>query len=268
MKKLLLISLLIPLLWSCSDGGNNDPDAGNAQTGVADNSSGNTTPDVTPIDVTDLGMAANIADAFCLNQRKLRVMATSLLSAFSPKGNQPDANYCGGNAELMEDGLDFEIHVNDYCVEGHGQQVTVNGDIYGTVESGANFITSQIQDLTIVGTGVDMVVVGNTWDGRDDDMFVNLDITDAVLNNQMALEFVNIKKGEIDFGYFNFEGIGSVEFKFIKHFNDDNTEGQIFIYGEGEKLLILSGDNGAVTAVYKQDRHDPGTWVETTQCGL
>ena len=267
MKKLLLFTFLIPLLWSCSNG-SGGPNDSNAFTDVSDNSSGSgtTEPDVTPIDV-NMSMAANIADAFCLNQRKLQVMSTSLLSAFSPKGNQPDSNYCGGNAELMENGLDFEIHVNDYCVNARGQQVTLNGDIYGTVESGANFVTSQIEDLSIVGTGVDMVVVGNTWDGRDDDMFVNLDISDAVLNNQVGLEFVNIKKGEIDFGYFNFDGIGSVEFKFIKHFNDDNTEGQIFIYGEGEKLLILSGDNGVVTAVYQEDRHDPGTWVETTQCG-
>ena len=97
-------------------------------------------------------------------------------------------------------------------------------------------------------------------------MFLTLTITDNISAQQIVLEEVNIKKGEIDFGFFRFGDVGPYEFKFINHFNDDLTEGLLFIYGQGEELLILTAEDGGVSVVHKKDKRDPGEWVTSESC--
>lgn len=266
MKKLSILLISLFLVYACGNSSSEDPD--NMQiaigTETGGSGSGGNTGSETP--AADLNAETNlaIADNFCANETKFKLLSTSLLSAFSPKGNGSDMNYCGGTAELTENGLDFDITLTDYCVNFRGQQVFLNGTIDGTVESGANFVSSVIPDITITGDGVDMSFAGHTWDGRADDMFLNLVITDHTTGNSISLNETNIKKGEFDFGLFTFDEVGPYEFKFINHFNEDLTEGQLFIYGVGEELLILTAEEGIVTVVFKQDRHDPGVLVDSS----
>ena len=210
--------------------------------------------------------ASAAASGFCESQKQLQILSTSLLSAFSSKGNGTDKNYCGGTANFTEDGMMFDIELTDYCVNARGQQVTVDGLIKGEIESGANF-TSDINQLSVVGEGVNLSLDGSTWDGRADDMFMNLNISDLLNNIEISLEGVNIKKGEFDLGYLNIPEVGTFYFKFITHFNADFTEGMLFIYGEGEQLTIISADNGTITVVYKENKQDPGTLLTQTSCG-
>ena len=210
--------------------------------------------------------ASAAASGFCESQKQLQILSTSLLSAFSSKGNGTDKNYCGGTANFTEDGMMFDIELTDYCVNARGQQVTVDGLIKGEIESGANF-TSDINQLSVVGEGVNLSLDGSTWDGRADDMFMNLNISDLLNNIEFSLEGVNIKKGEFDLGYLNIPEVGTFYFKFITHFNADYTEGMLFIYGEGEQLTIISADNGTITVVYKENKQDPGTLLTQTSCG-
>ena len=206
MKKLFLLSFILPFAWSC---GNNSMPQDTTQN-----------PGVNPVDVLDTtpiteNNVTAAASGFCESQRQLQILSTSLLSAYAVKGNGSDTNYCGtGTSELIEDGMNFDINVNNYCVAARGQEVTLNATISGAIESGANF-TSDIYNLAIEGTGVDLEVSGNTWDGRADDMFMNLNISDLVNAINVGLEDVNIKNGEFDFGYLNLPNIGRFKFKFI-----------------------------------------------------
>ena len=260
MKKLSILLVSIMLVSAC---GNNPEDPNNMQSQNATSlstGSGDGTP------VAELNAQTNllIADNFCANETKFKLLSTSLLSAYSAKGNGSDMNYCGGTSEFTENGDEFQIALTDYCVQFRGQQVLLNGTIDGITDSGANFFSSLIPDITITGEGVDLSFSGNTWYGRADDMFMNLVITDHTSGNSIDLTDTNIKKGEFDFGFFSFDEVGPYEFKFIKHFNADLTEGQLFIYGAGEELLILTAEEGIVTVVFKRDRRDPGVLVESS----
>lgn len=264
MKKLSILLISLFLVYAC--GNNNAEDENNMSGSGIETTSGTPVDTVAPGDL-NAQMNVAIADGFCANETNFKLLSTSLLSAFSPAGNHPDINYCGGTAELVQiDDLNFDIHLTDYCVNFRGQQVFLNGMIDAQVESGANFVSSVISDLTITGEGVDMSFSGSTWDGRANDMFLDLTITDHTTGNSIDLDETNIKKGEFDLGLFSFDDVGPYEFKFINHFNPELTEGMLFIYGIGEELLILTAEEGIVTVVYKQDRHDPGTWVESAAC--
>lgn len=256
MKKLILLPI-VAIIWSCGNNGMSGNTDQTLDVGAVD------TQQSTPITDTNVSAAAS---GFCNSQRQLQILSTSLLSAYAVKGNAADGNYCGGTSELTEDGMNFDINVDNYCVNARGQQVTINASISGAVESGANF-TSDIHNLTVQGTGVDLEVAGNTWDGRADDMFMNLSISDLINAIQIGLDDVNIKNGEFDLGYLNLPNVGLFKFKFIEHFNTDNTAGMLFIYGEQEQLIIISADNGDITVVYKKDKRDPGTLITGTSCG-
>ncbi|MGD8639007.1 MAG: hypothetical protein PVG89_00175 [Gammaproteobacteria bacterium] len=270
MKKLFLLSFVLVFLWSCGGNGGSTTNTGiNEDSNIPEPVGG--IDSVESLDILDTDPISNnnisaAVSGFCDNQKKLQILSTSLLSAYAAKGNGADTNFCGtGTAELIEDGMNFELNVADYCVNARGQQVTLNADISGMVESGANF-TSDIHSMTIEGNNIDLDISGITWDGRADDMFLNLDISDLTSDTSTALEYVNIKKGEFDFGYLNLPNVGRFKFKFIDHFNADNTTGMLFIYGEGEDYIVVSADEGSITAVYKVDRQDPGTLVTGTSC--
>jgi len=175
-----------------------------------------------------------------------------LLSAYAPKGNGSDLNYCGGENVFNENGADFTLELTNYCVQARGQQVILNGSISGSTESGSNFISSIINNLSIVGNNVDLDISGNSWDGRANDNFMNLQITDNINSRALQIGDMSVKKGEFDFGTFSFDELNPVRFQFINHFNADNTEGLLFIYGNADDKLIISGDNGMITAVYRQ----------------
>lgn len=265
MSRSLLLLLSIVILISCGDGNNLGDDP--TQSLTSNTNAGGTSQ-------ASLQTEIAIADGFCVNQKKLQIISTSLLSAYAPKGNGSDLNYCGGSIIYTDNILytdddpytdgdpDFLLELTDYCVNARGQQVIVNGSISGTTDSGINFFSSIISNLSIVGSNLNLDLSGNTWDGRADDNFMNLNITDNINSSTLVLGDVSIKKGELDFGTFTFPGLNPVAFQFIKHFNADNTEGLLFIYGEGEEKLIISGDNGMITAVYTKDRHDDGTWLD------
>jgi hypothetical protein len=290
MKKIVLVALLfLPLLWSCGDGSDMNQNPMNESPGLTDTPQDTTSDQPVDTVVPDLpdapappepnlsnalssSTASAVASGFCNSQKQLQILSTSLISAYSPKGNGPDIYYCGGTANFTEDGMLFDIELTDYCVNARDQQVMLNAMIQGEIESGANF-TSNIDQLTIEGDGINLSLDGNTWDGRADDMFLNLNISDLINSIEIGLEGVNIKhnsktkNGEFDLGYLNLPGVGKFYFKFITHFNPEFTEGMLFIYGEGEQLIIISADNGNITVVYKVDRHDPGTLLTQTSCG-
>lgn len=262
MKKFSILLISLFFVYACGNGSSEEENL--MQSTDSGSSPGTSVGGVAPGDL-NAQMNVAIADGFCANETNFKLLSTSLLSAFSSAGNHPDVNYCGGTAELVQiDDLNFDIHLTDYCVNFRGQQVLLNGMIDAQVESGANFVSSVISDLTITGEGVDMSFSGTTWDGRANDMFLDLTITDHTTGNSIDLDETNIKKGEFDLGLFSFDNVGPYEFKFINHFNADLTEGMLFIYGIGEELLILTAEEGIVTVVYKQDRHDPGTLVESS----
>lgn len=283
MHKIFLLVFTLLFVWSCGDSTMvNKQDPVNEDTDTTIDAPQNTTTD--PVDAVvpvvpdapeppipnmsnTLGSnkASAAASGFCESQKQLQILSSSLLSAYSSKGNGADKNYCGGTANFTEDGMMFDIELTDYCTIARGQQVTINGLIKGETESGANF-TSDINQLSIEGEGVNLSINGNTWDGRADDMFMNLDISDLLNEIEISLEGVNIKKGEFDLGYLNIPGVGTFYFKFITHFNADFTEGMLFIYGEGEQLIIISADSGTITVVYKEDKRDPGTLLTQTSC--
>jgi hypothetical protein len=249
MKKLLIALLLAQLVWGCGE--SNTPGNENITNEPFDKN-----PDFN----SDTSTA--LANSFCEAQTHLQILSTGLLSAYSVKGNGSDLNYCGGEINLAEDDPNFEITINDYCVGFRDSQITLNGEIFGTIESGANF-TSEVPELTLVGEGVDLSISGQTWDGRADDMFIDLTIVDNISGEIITLDDVSIKKGELDFGYMTFSDLGRFEFKFIEHFNAELTQGQLFFHGDGEKLVIISADNGSITVVYKASKSDPGTLLES-----
>lgn len=260
MKKLMLLGLFLPFLWSCGDDSTYPPtkntnDEQNKDAGVNDN----------PDQVSDSNVSgpAELANSFCTNQKPLQIISTSLLSAFHVMGNGSDRNYCGGQIILDTTAEDFSIAIEDYCVEARGQQVTINGSIIGAIESGANF-TSEVSYLTITGDGVDLAITGRTWDGRADDMFMSLTITNNLNNTQITLDEVSIKKGEFDFGFLTIDELDRVEFKFIEHFNADLTRGELFIYGKNDELLIISADEGSIFVVFKDSKQDPGTLLDSS----
>lgn len=261
MKKLLLITLTLSILSSC--GGTDSTTNSNIDVSP----SGVTNERTTTNNATDSGINLAIADNFCSNETKLKLLSTSLLSAFAVKGNGADLNYCGGSSELLvTDSTNFNIILDNYCVNFRNQQAVLNGTINGTVESGANFVSSIIPNLTITGDNLNLSVTGTTYNGRADDMFISLSIEDKINNIETSLENVSIKKGELDFGLFSFNNVGPYEFKFIDHFNEDLTKGMLFIYGEGEELLILTAENGIVTVVHKLNKKDPGSLIDSTSC--
>ena len=258
MKKLSILLMSLFLEYAC---GNSSKDDTNVQTtGI----NSGTPVDAVPPSEVNAQMNLQIADNFCANETNLKLLSTSLLSAYSSKGNGSDMNYCGGTNAFTENGADFNITLTNYCVNFRGQQVVLNGTIDGVTDSGANFFSSIIPDITIAGGNYDLSLSGETWYGRADDMFLNLMATDHNTGNLISLEDTNIKKGEFDIGFFSFEGVGPYEFRFIKHFNETLTEGQLFIYGVGEEYLVLTAEEGIVTVVYKKDRHDPGVLVESS----
>ena len=273
MKKLYSLLTLLIFLNACGNGSSEESatDAVGAQS-----SSSGVEVDIPvevlsqdPLPVSELDSATNlaIADNFCANETNFKVLSTSLLSAYSDlgRGNYTDPNYCGGTSELTTTDTGFTVTLTNYCVLFRDQQVLLNGTIKGAVDSGVNIISEFLEpDISIIGEGFDLSVVGDTRNGRNDDMFMNLTITDNFSGNQIVLDETNIKKGEFDFGYFSFEDVGPYRFLFIKHFNADLTEGQLFIYGSGEEYLILTAENGIVTVVFKRDRHDPGVLVESS----
>jgi hypothetical protein len=295
MKKIVLLALILPFMWSCGDGSTmNEQNPMNESPDLLDSPQDTTTDEPVTDPVTDIvvpdfpdapeppvpnlsnALSTNIASAaasgFCDSQKQLQILSTSIISAFSPKGNGSDNYYCGGTANFTEDGMVFDIELTDYCVNARGQQVTVNTMIHGETESGANF-TSDINQLTIEGDGVNLSLHGNTWDGRADDMFMNLEISDLANAIDVGLEGVNIKhnsktkNGEFDLGYLNLPNVGKFYFKFITHFNPEFTEGMLFIYGAEEQLIIVSADSGTITVVYKEDKRDSGTLLTQTSCG-
>jgi hypothetical protein len=278
MKKIFLLALALPIICSCGNGSTTvgqDP-VNNGDPGVLDTPQDPVVvpelpdapapPEPNLSDTLNSAKASAAASGFCDSQKQLRILSTSLLSAYASKGNGADTNYCGGSAEFTQNGPQFGIALADYCVNARGQQVTLNGIINGVTESGANF-TSDIVELTIEGAGVNMSLDGDTYAGRADDMFMNLNISDLVNAIETGLEGVNIKKGEFDLGYLVLPNVGRFYFKFITHFNGDWTEGMLFIYGEGEQVIIVSADNGTLTVVYKETRHDAGTLLTQTSCG-
>jgi hypothetical protein len=250
MKQVLLVLLFLHLLSACGEG----------------NVPANENPsEDSPSQTTDLNSDTStaLANEFCTAQTRLQMVSTALLSAYSVKGNGSDLNYCGGEIILTEDDPDFAIDINDYCFNFRDQPLTLNGKITGAIESGANF-TSEIHELALTGEGVDTSLTGRTWDGRADDMFISITVSDNLSGEEIVLEDVSIKKGELDFGYITFADQERIEFKFIEHFNADLTQGQLFFYGTGEELIILTADNGVITVVHKQSKTDPGTLLEST----
>lgn len=260
MSKFLILVMLVFLLSAC---GGSSPNALNdtaMDTATQEPSSSNNTSSPSAGLMTTEQVAA-LANSFCLNQKKLQIISTSLLSAYTPTGNSADMNYCGG--ENLYSTLDstFTLQLKDYCVSARGRDVLLNGSIAGATESGSNF-TSSINSLNISANDLDLDITGNSYAGRADDNFVNLQIMDQMDGSELLMEEVSIKKGEFDFGYVTFDGLNRVKFKFITYFNADNTAGLLFIYGAGDDKIIISGDAGEITAVYSKDRHDPGTWVD------
>ena len=254
MRRVLLDLVLMHFITACGEG-NMPADDDNPA-----NESSNQNADLH----TDTSTA--LANGFCSAQTPLQIVSTGLLSAYSVKGNGSDLNYCGGNIMLTEDDPDFAITLDNYCFNFRNQQLTLNGDIIGTIESGANF-TSEIQTLSVMGEAVDLSISGRSWDGRADDMFISITVNDNLTDEEIILEDVSIKKGELDFGYVTFSDLGRFEFKFIEHFNAELTQGQLFLYGAGEELIILTADNGTISAVYKQSKTDPGTPLDTNCSG-
>ncbi|WP_455207412.1 hypothetical protein [Kaarinaea lacus] len=288
MKKIVLLVIFLPLLWSCGDGSTmNEQNPMNENPGTIDTPQETVTQPVDavipnlpeapepPVPNLSSAISSSVASAaasgFCDSQKQLQVLSTSLISAYSPKGNGPDIYNCGGTANFTEDGMLFDIELTDYCVNARGHQVMLNGIIHGETDSGANFF-SEIPELTIEGDGINLSLDGKTRYGRADDMFMDLNISDLVNNIEIGLEDVNIKhnsktkNGEFDLGYLNLPGVGKFYFKFITHFNADLTEGMLFIYGDGEQLIIISADNGSITVVYKENKSDPGTLLTQTSC--
>jgi len=256
MKKLIILSLSLFWLWSCGGNSSNSTSITGSNPGSAS---------LTNSPLTNESMAA-VAGNFCACETKFKMLSTSLLSAYSSKGNGSDLNYCGGSNGYSEDGANFKIELKNYCVNFRGQHLTLNGTINGVTDSGANFFSSIIPDLSIIGKNVDLSVSGSTKYGRADDMFLDITIDDNITAKQIVFQDVNIKKGEFDLGYFSFNDVGPFQFKFIDHFDADYTTGMLFIYGTGDDYLILSADQGIITVVYKKDRHDPGTLIDVPSC--
>jgi len=212
-------------------------------------------------DPVNLSLQTIVADAYCTNQKKLQLISASLLSAYSPKGNGADTANCGGENVYVDDGVNFSLQLKNYCIVNQGKQYTLNGSISGATESGNNF-TSTISNLNIKGVNVDLSIDGDSYAGRADDNFVNLNVFDNLSGTPYSIDKSSVKKGEFDFGYFTFPSFEAVHYQFITHFNEANTEGLLYLYGAADDKIIVSADNGMITAVYSVDRHDPGTWLD------
>ena len=158
MKKiLLLLALFLPFLWSCGNGSsmnNQYPMDGGSD--IIDTPQDTTLeepgstevpvlPDAPKSPDSNMSNALNISTAsaavsgFCDSQKQLQILSTSLMSAYSPKGNGPDIYYCGGTAHFTEDGALFDIELTDYCVNARGHQVMLNGMIHGKTDSGEGY---------------------------------------------------------------------------------------------------------------------------------
>ena len=127
MNKLLIILLFLPVLWSCDNSSYTAAnDAQNQEEPLGDQQN-------QEVNLNE-NTPTELSNAFCANQNQLQVLSTSLLSAYSVKGNGADLNYCGGEIDLNEDGLSFDITITDYCVNARGQEVTLNGNVTGLIE--------------------------------------------------------------------------------------------------------------------------------------
>lgn len=250
MKIILIVYLLLQFMWAC---GGSAPDTPEKSINEPPN-------EVTNINVET---STTLANSFCAAQTRLQMVASALLSAYSPKGNGSDLNYCGGENILSENKTNFDITIKDYCFNFRDQELILNGGITGATESGANF-TSEIANLDITGDAVDLTITGNTTAGRADDMFFSALITDNVSGDDITLENVSLKKGELDFGYLTLPRLDKLEFKFIEYFNVELTQGQLYIYGTGDQLLIITAANGTITAAYHASKLDPGIPLDTT----
>jgi len=246
----IVISAIILALSACG-GDNGTGESGNINIQQLDSN----------LDLQDVNLQTTIANAYCTNQKKLQLISASLLSAYSPKGNGSDKANCGGENAYSDDGTNFSLNMTNYCIEKEGKQYLLNGSISGTTESGNNF-TSTISNLSIAGNGVNLTLNGDSYAGRADDNFVNLNVHDTGLGLDYSIDQSSVKKGEFDFGYLTFPSFASAPYQFITHFNADNTAGLLFIYGNADDKIIISGDQGMITAVYSANKQDPGTWLD------
>lgn len=252
MKKITIVFSLLMFTWAC--GGNDNPAP---EKSLNDSSN--------QISSLSIDSSTSLANDFCAAQTRLQIVASALLSAYSAKGNGSDLNYCGGENMLSENKTNFDITLKDYCVNFRGQPFFLNGSISGATESGANF-QSEISNLYITGDATDLTVNGKTTAGRADDMFITTLITDNITNENITLENVSLKKGELDFGFLTLPDQEKFEFKFIEHFNAELTQGQLYIYGTGDQLLIITASSGTISAVYQASKFDSGTPLDT-RCG-
>ena len=209
----------------------------------------------------DTAKATELTNGFCAAQKQLQIFSKSLLSVFSVYSSQGLSNSCGGEVALTKSPGAFQLDIIHYCSESSGQPLTINGQIKALVESGVNF-TSDIA-LSIKGDGVDLTANGNSWDGRYNDFFFTMEVKDNVLGQSLLLDQVNIKKGELDLGYVVFPDFGRTKFLVIKHFNNDNTAGQIFFYGQNGEIVIVTAEDGLLSAVFKQNKLDPGILLDS-----
>lgn len=250
--------VLLPFFCACGSSSSPNNDAMNNSPSSTSSASSHSTP--APSTPETQAMYADQiahANAYCVYQKKMQIISSSLLSAYTKPAGGNNAHY-----EYVTDGITFNISLTDYTVNVRGTTVVLNGDIDGTVDSGANFF-STINLLNIAGDNINLDITGSTRDGRADDNFVDLKVTN---HNDYTPLFqmndVSIKKGEFDFGDITFDNLSKIPFKFIDYFNADNTTGLLFLYGQGDDKTIISGDNGMITAVYSTSKQDPGTWLD------
>lgn len=255
MTKLSLSILATIFLISCSDDGGNIP----APADVFD--------DIPTAPITDINdnSVATLANSFCAGRRMMNEVSTSLYTGLSHLTNSPINNSCGGDISLSEDSSGFAINMQNYCDATSGKNLTMNGSIIGTTISGANF-SSTVTDFGITGSNTNLLISGTTDAGRLDDVFLHLILQDQLSGKTIGLDNVSFKQGRFDFGFLVLD-VGRFEFKLIKPFNVELTEGLLFFYGPNGEEIIVSGDSGDITVVYKQDPNDQtdtGTWIETT----
>lgn len=261
MRKLLILCFVLPFFWACSNGGGN----------AGDNLDGNNTSELGTkpgthneqrVDLTT-DTATDLADNFCASHKNLQAFSKSFLGVMSVMSNHPLTGSCGGGVSYEKDGTNFTVLATDYCDDAAGRALTANGTVTGTVESGANF-TSDVPSFHITGQGIDITMSGHTWDGRYNDMFLSMSMTDNLTGTVVELSDVNIKKGELDIGLMTFADLGKFEFKVIKHFNNELTEGQLFFYGDNGETIIMTAENGSISVVLTESKQDQGTWLDSS----
>lgn len=256
MTKLSLAILATFFLISCSDSG------GTVNAKVTDDFGSIPEDPITEINESSV---ATLANSFCDGRRQLNEVATSLYTGLSQLSNSPINNSCGGSIQVSNNEAGFDLVMDNYCDASSGKNLTMNGNIKGTSISGANF-SSTVTDFSITGSNTNLLISGTTDAGRLDDVFLHLILTDQIANKTIGLDNVSFKQGRFDFGFLVLD-VGRFEFKLIKPFNVALTEGLLFFYGSNGEEIIVSGDSGDITVVYKQDPNDQtdtGTWIETT----